>query len=71
MSLTAPQTLAELKAQAARHKLFVIDLTAREGKPAFALYRMQPDRNVRVGRASSFPALRRLVARAAGSNSGD
>lgn len=71
MSLSAPQTLAEVRAIASRARLFVIDLTAREGKPAFALYRMQPDRNVRIGRASSFPALRRLVARAAGSKSGD
>ena len=66
MSLTAPQTLAELKAQAARHKLFVVDMTAREGLPAFVLYREQPDRNLRIGRRSSFSAMRRLVARVAG-----
>lgn len=58
--------LREAKANAKKHGLFVVEKPIGTGTE-YVLYRILPDRNLRVGKSTTPAALRRLVARASGS----
>jgi len=68
--MSAPADIAalrEAKSKAKKHGLFVVEKPIGGGATEYVLYRILPDRNLRVGMSQTPAALRRLVSRSIGS----
>lgn len=66
--MSAPADIAalrEAKAKAKQHRMFVVEKPVGTGTE-YVLYRILPDRNLRIGMSSTPAALRRLVSRSIG-----